>query len=170
MAPVPASACCGARALWSTTGDKWDLRFDQFYGRAAITLGFATHSSCSHFPMGQFRYLLWPPGQGRASQTRQYDMPVVDHTSYILNSHLLIFNTNVLQRRFKTQLWYEYMPTSWSRTFHTLPCEGEKKHFCYALLTCYEEISYEGQKPRIVLCEPNDRQNWWIYGLIIINH
>ena len=37
VAPVQASACCGARVLWSTTGD-W--HFDQFNGQAAIRLGF----------------------------------------------------------------------------------------------------------------------------------
>jgi len=30
-----------------TTGEKWDRRFNQFNGRAAIKLGFATHSSLS---------------------------------------------------------------------------------------------------------------------------
>jgi len=36
VAPVQVSACCDARVLW---------RFDQFNGRAAIRLGFATHFS-----------------------------------------------------------------------------------------------------------------------------
>jgi len=55
VAPVPASACCSARVLWSTTGDKYDWRFDQFKGRAAIRLGFATHSSFFIFSYSSFR-------------------------------------------------------------------------------------------------------------------